>query len=182
MQESVDGGAAGTWQSLNAPISVTALAAAAYQGNFQSDPSYPTLTDKGTNTYDPNTIYITNGKQVWLTKDHGQTWVNRTENLTTLAPQIDIQSLTVDPTNRDTIYAVSSTGLDYGQGRIFVSTNAGLTWTDITRTGLPDVPAWKLVIDPRTGRLYVANNLGVYTAATAGGNWQRSAPACPKRA
>ncbi len=176
LQESLNGGA--TWQNLNAPINVTALAIATYQGSFQADLSYPTVTDKGSNTYDPNTIYITNGTQVFLTKDHGLTWVNRTGNLLGLAPQIHIQSLTVDPRNRDTIYAVSSTGLGYGQGRVFVSTNAGLTWTDITRN-LPDVPVWDLVIDPRSGLLYLGNDLGVYTS-TGGGNWQRVGAGLPQ--
>jgi autotransporter-associated beta strand protein len=72
--ESLDGGV--TWTGIkNVPIShVTAIGLATYQGNFASDPGFPLVTDAGANTYDPNTIYITDGNQVFVTKDHGQSW------------------------------------------------------------------------------------------------------------
>src|SRR5262249_21732102 len=54
LQESSDGG--GSWLSLNVPTltSVTGVAISTYQGTFAADPDFPTVTDKGTNTYDPD--------------------------------------------------------------------------------------------------------------------------------
>ena len=33
------------------------------QGTFAIDPGFPQVTDKGANSYDPDTIYVTNGDQ-----------------------------------------------------------------------------------------------------------------------
>jgi len=46
-------------------------------------------------------------------------------------------------------------------GRVFKSEDAGQNWTDISGA-LPDVPTWKIDIDPRTNDLYLGNDLGVY--------------------
>ena len=52
--------------------------------------------------------------------------------------------------------------IDTGLGRVFVTTDAGQTWTNITNN-LADIPAWSLAIDPRTGTLYLGNDNGVWT-------------------
>ena len=156
--ESTQQGAPGTYTNLF-PFAgaVTAVGIAQYQGPFVADPNFPDVTDQGANTYDPNTIYITNGSSVFVTKDHAVQWVDITNG----APFSSIGQLVVDPTNRDTVYAIQNT---FGAGQIFVNSDAtGGSWVEIGNAlGLPEVPIWSLVVDPRNGNLYAGTDLGVY--------------------
>src|SRR5439155_6323892 len=145
-----------SWVNLNSPlITVSAIGLAQYQGDFVADPAFTQVVDQGRNTYDPDTIYITDGSTVEVTKNHGVTWVARTPGGT--GP---IQDIEVDPTNRDTVYAVRS-GFDGAGRKVYKSTDAGRTWTDLTRN-LPDQPVWKLVLVPRTHAHYVVTEHGVW--------------------
>ena len=49
------------------------------------------------------------------------------------------------------------------------SVGAGQHWTAVG-SGLPDLPTYKLVIDPRTQNLYVGNDNGVYILDQADGS------------
>src|SRR5581483_9807811 len=98
------------------------------------------LVDKGFNSYDPDTIYVTGGITVRLTKDHGTTWINRSSNLPGTG---GIEDIAVDPRARDTVFVVRSTSDGM---QIFRSADAGQFWVNISN-GLPNVPAWKVVID-----------------------------------
>lgn len=86
------GGAGGIRETINANASIAtlgstfinlnggstvALAAATYQGAFVADPGFPLVTDKLSNGYDPDTIYVTDGTTVRITKNHGTTWIPR---------------------------------------------------------------------------------------------------------
>src|SRR5207249_2283648 len=134
LQESIDRG--NTWVNLQAPqfYSVTALGAATYQGSFAADSAFPAVIDKGANTYDPDTIYISDGFSLNVTKNHGLTWVDRTAGLPF---SLFIQTIVVDPRNRDTAYVVNSNAPGIAGGRVFKTTDAGQTWIDIT-SNLPD--------------------------------------------
>ncbi|HET6573645.1 MAG TPA: MBG domain-containing protein [Fimbriiglobus sp.] len=262
--ESSDGGA--TWTDLRATsgglMPVTAIGAATFQGQFAVDPGFPTVTDKLSNTYDPNTIYVTDGTRLAVTKNRGVSWSTRTPVITdrsftvtfagtkaatdvpqmsslgghssvttvtpgsaapatdevqrvaliavsgstftltfdgqttapipvdaTLAdilaalealPNIDpgdvtlaagpagggarvITDLSVDPSNRDTIYASLSWGNGVDGPRVIRSNDAGRTWTDISDSPtLPTVAIWKLVVDPRDGTAYLGTDSGVW--------------------
>jgi autotransporter-associated beta strand protein len=160
--------------SANLPIAVTAIGLPEYQGAFNPDTSFPDVADQGANTPDQNTIYVTDGTSIYLTKDHGQTWVDRTGALTGLG---SIVSIVVDPTNRDTAYIVRNS---FGAGQVWMTTDAGQNWTEIaTSKGLPDVPAWSLVVDPRNGNLYVGTDTGVYELANGSSQWQRFGTGMP---
>jgi len=183
LYETLNGGA--SWTGiLNTPLApVTALALATYQGNFVADTGFPLVTDTGANTYDPNTIYISNGTALAVTKNHGQSWAVRTPPL---GPNTFIQALTVDPGNRDTIYLVTNSFVGTAAlGRVWKSTNAGLNWTDIS-AGLPDLPAWTVAVDPRTdsptalgqATVYIGNDNGVWQLLP-GGTWTRFASGMP---
>jgi autotransporter-associated beta strand protein len=164
VMESTDGGA--TWSNLGSAIAgATALGLATYQGTFSADSGF-NATDKGANTYDPDTIYVASGGAVEVTKDHGQTWIRRTSGLPT---GLDVRSIVVDPRNRDTAYLVNAGS---SGGRVFVTNDAGQTWSDITGD-LPGLPTWVIVLDPRSGALYVGNDEGVYASTNGGGHWQR---------
>ena len=162
LMESLNGGA--SWTNLLAPITVQDVAIANAQGAFVIDPSFLQVADKGTNNYDADTIYVTDGTSIYVTKNHAQTWINRTSNLAGLG---SISDIVVDPRNRDHVYAVRSA---FGGGKVFESTDAGQTWANIT-FNLPDLPTWKLVIDPRNGFLYVGTDEGVFQSKNNGTTW-----------
>lgn len=181
LQESFSRGNPGTWIDLNPPISVTGVAVASYQGRYAGDPSFQLVADKGSNTYDPDTIYVVNGAAgaLAVTKNHGVTWVRRDP------PGADqIRDIVVDPRNRDVVYVVGTSVIDGGP-RIWRSTNAGQSWTTINGAGLPSIPIWKLVFDPRNETvpgdaaessddvLYVGTDSGVYRSLNGGASWER---------
>ncbi len=192
LQESLDQGATFNNIGANLPLtSVSAIGIATYQGNlpdgtFQFDPGFPQVTDKGASTYNPDTIYVTDGNKIEVTKDHGASWQKR--NLL-LPPGTSpaIQSITVDPRNSDTAYVVTSNKPGSGVGpnavgRVYVTTDAGLHWTNISYN-LPDVPASTIVIDPRSSVLYLGNDNGVWSLAPAipgiPPQWQRFGAGLP---
>ncbi len=158
LQESTDRGT--TWVPLNNSVPlgnrlVAAAAIATFQGAFVPDPDFPLVTDKGINIYDPDTIYYTTGETILVSKNRGITWVERVDGVDGLGSLFDIQ---VDPRNRDTAYVVRNA---LGHGKVFKTTNAGQDWVDITNN-LPDLAVWKIVIDPRSGDLYIGTDNGVY--------------------
>ena len=174
LQESSNDGT--SWISLNAPIGVGALAIASYQGTFQADPSFALVPDRQANTYDPDTIYITDGGNFSLTKNHGLSWVSR--NIPGSGTIVD---LAVDPTNRDTVYAIrSSSNGSTNPNRVYKTTDAGRTWTNITGN-LPSIPTYRIIVDPRNGNLYVGNDNGVWILPNGvGTTWNRFGAGMPQ--
>jgi hypothetical protein len=102
------------------------------------------------------------------------------ETLNGKLPKRYITSIQQDPADARTVYVTmggygrrwippGSLGDDVsnvGVGHVFVSRDAGNTFTDITGN-LPDIPANYLMV--RNGQLVVATDLGVYIAPTLGG-------------
>jgi autotransporter-associated beta strand protein len=167
LQESHDQGA--TWTNLQPPstgFDFNTLALATYQGPFAADPAFPTVTDQGANSYDPNTFYVSDNLRFLVTKDHGNNWVDRTKGL---GAQF-IQQIVVDPRNSDHVFVVDSSAPGGGHGRVFETTDSGMTWRNIT-TNLPDIPTWCITIDPRGGTLYVGTDQGVYYSLNDGVSW-----------
>jgi autotransporter-associated beta strand protein len=178
--ESLDqGGSFST--NLGSPLAfITAIGTAVYQGTFTADQGFPGVTDQGANTYDPNTIYITDGSQgnrFFVTKDGGQTWVDRSSsidsaaNLGTGTSPPFIQSIVVDPNDRDHVFVVVQDRLDGANG-VYESTDAGQSWTCLTTNDafLTATPLSSLVLDPRSGVLYLGTDQGVYSASPSGVN------------
>ncbi len=139
---------------------IAAVAVAGFQGQFVADPGFNGTVDLGPNTYDQDTIYATTTDGgVFVTKNHGRTWVNRSAGL----PAGDYIDIQVDPRNRDHAYVVRD---GFGGGKVFMTTTGGRAWADITGT-LPDLPSWRVVVDPRYGTpdqpvLYLGNDNGVF--------------------
>lgn len=170
LQESLDQGS--TWRGLSNPIVANGVAIPSYQGTFVADPGFNHVTDIGANTYDADTVYVTNGSRVYVTKDHGLTWVERTTDLEDLG---SLSSLLVDPRNRDTVYVTRSA---FGGEKVLVTTDAGRSWTDISND-LPDMPVWKLVLDTRSGDIYVGTDLGVWRLESGTTTWERFGAGMP---
>ena len=211
VRESVDGG--NTFSNLidQLPGFIVAVAIPQYQGTFVPDPGFPLVADVGIDTYDPKTIYATDGQGAEVTKDDAQLnvitgvpdWAIRDTGLPVAAGSAGAFSafndIEVDPRNRDTAFLVDSApaGNDAASpsanGRVFMTTNAGLTWNNITGSvtpatyttpgGLPDVPAWKLVIDPRNGNVYVGTDQGIFVstnASSGGSSWLKIGAGLPE--
>ncbi len=154
--------------------SITAIGIAGFQGAYQPDLGFPLVTDQGANTYAPGTIYLTDGTNIAVTEDDGQTWQDRSSN-TILDGLGSIVQLVVDPRNSYTVYAVRST---FGNDQVFESTDAGQTWANISGN-LPGVPAWSLALDPRTGNLYIGTDEGVFSSTNGGESWSVFGTALP---
>jgi len=92
-----------------------------------------------------------------------------------------VYSLTVDPANQATVYAVFG-GFSRrwipagGVGHVFKSTNGGASWSDITGN-LPDAPGDDLVLKGST--MYVATDVGVFTAPVGSTSWSRLGTGLP---
>lgn len=89
-----------------------------------------------------------------------------------------ISWISADPVDAATVYATVSTfNSGSATGHVFKSTNFGATWSNIDgsgATGIPDVPAHSIVIDPNnTQRLYVGTDIGVFVSIDGGANWAR---------
>lgn len=165
LQESLNGGA--SWLTLLSPVNITSIAVAGYQGTFVSDPSFPDVSNLGANVDDSNTIYASNGNTLYVTKDLGLRWVTRTPPISGT-----IESITVNPANRDNVFVVTQGTPNEGLNQIWESTDAGISWNLIggagsAITGLNDMPLWQLAIDPRTGNLYIGTDNGVYELTNA---------------
>jgi hypothetical protein len=128
----------------------------------------------------PTTLYaagVSGG--LWRSEDDGGSWRPIGEGLT----NITINSLAIDPTRPDVMYAgtgegyfreeIRGTGLPLRGGGIFVSNNGGATFQRITSITSEDfhwVNDLELgVNDPR--RIYAATRTGVWRSLDAGGTW-----------
>ncbi len=159
------------WSLLNAntPFGrVNGIGLADRQGIWAADPDFPLAINNGADSYDPSTIYVLSSTGVFLTKNGGLSWVNRSSGLAGgLGNFVDIA---VDPRNRDVVYVVRA---GFGGNHVFKTTNAGRTWVNISGN-LPDLPTYKVVVDPRNGDVYIGNDNGVYhLPGGSGSTWTR---------
>src|SRR5262249_951790 len=142
---------------------VSSIAVSGYQGPFVFDSNFPLIGDIGVNSYDANTIYITDGTRLYITKDHATNgdWVAITPNGIS-----QISSIAVSPDDRDWAWVTSSAPIGTNRPLVMGTKDAGHTWTDLTGNlkALLDpiagrgAPVWKIVEDPRTGYLYVGTD------------------------
>ena len=112
-------------------------------------------------------VGTTDGR-VWRSQDAGTNWTEITGTL----PVRWVTRVTADPTNAAIVYVtLSGFSLDEYASHVFRSTNSGTTWTDIDGN-LPNIPANDILVDPTdTNRLYLANDVGVYTSRDLGATW-----------
>jgi photosystem II stability/assembly factor-like uncharacterized protein len=120
-----------------------------------------------------DTIYASAGGKVFATFNHGGFWTERD------IPGVsdNVQALQLDPASNLTVYAVRAR---IGGGHVFMTTDGGVGWKDISGD-LPDLPAYCVVLDPRTSphALYVGNYNGVYVTKNLGAHWSRVGTGLP---
>ncbi|MBK5259839.1 MAG: hypothetical protein JJE51_09615, partial [Thermoanaerobaculia bacterium] len=137
-----------------------------------------------------NDIMYTGGVSggVWKSWDGGQRWKPVSDELANIA----INSMAMDPRDRNTIYVgtgegyfreeVRGTGLPLRGNGMFVTRDGGATWTHIASTINSDFH-WvnDLTIsrhDPQ--RIYAATRTGVWRTSDAGGSWSNVVPVTAK--
>lgn len=121
---------------------------------------------------DTNTIYVARMTEVYKTTDGGGTWTSLS---TGLPPAAYVTSMTVHPTNATILWLTFSGYGSYSttsNDKVFESTDGGLTWTNITGTGLPLVAVNCVVYQNGSpDALYAATDLGVYYIDNTMANW-----------
>ncbi len=107
-------------------------------------------------------------------------WSNVTG--TNMLPPRYITALAADPQQAGTAYVTFSGFSGYGDnlGHVFMTTNAGTSWTDISGN-LPNIPANDIVADPlQANTLYVATDFGVFYTTNGGTAWATLVTGLPR--
>lgn len=112
-----------------------------------------------------NIMAMTQGSNIVLSNDGGNTFVSITNGL----PSNTITDLTFDPNNDNTIYVTYSSYLNNGN-KIFVSTNSGASWQNITYN-LGNMPIWAITVSKSDGMIYAGAEIGVYRKTAASTTW-----------
>jgi photosystem II stability/assembly factor-like uncharacterized protein len=131
---------------------------------------------------DPRLVYaagVSGG--IWKSETGGEGWRAVGDELTNIAVNV----LAMDPADRNTIYAgtgegfyreeVRGTGLPLRGYGIYVTQDAGETWTHLPSTANADFH-WvnDLVVSPHdSSRIYAATRTGVWRSLDAGATWSR---------
>ncbi len=122
-----------------------------------------------------NTIYTgSSDGRVYHTTNASQ-WTLRNAGL----PVAPIPDVVVSPANPQVAYLCADRS---SAGRVFRTTDAGLTWTDLTGDLPAGVRALSLAVDFRTSldpRLYLGTDFGVYVSANLGRHWVKASANFP---
>ncbi len=115
---------------------------------------------------------------VWRTGDvNAGVWIRIDSNHPPL-PNRAVTQIAVDPTDPNRVLVTfSGFSVNGAVGHIFLTTDGGMNWTDITREGtalgLPNIPVNDIVIDPaHRNTFFAATDVGVFYTTDAGTRWQ----------
>jgi autotransporter-associated beta strand protein len=135
-------------------------------------PSTSSIRSIGIGAANPNTLYVgSNDGNIYVTTNAGASWQTRTPS-----SGGSWQDFAVDPTNSNIAYAVSDSFS--GSVRIWKTTTAGASWSSLMGSGLPNVPASSVLLDPG-GNLYVGNDQGVFRSTDGGTTWSQFGAGLP---
>jgi photosystem II stability/assembly factor-like uncharacterized protein len=107
-------------------------------------------------------------KKMQRSDDAGSTWIDLQENTGFPETITKITGIAVDPNNSSRIW-VTMGGFTDGQ-KVYYSTNAGGTWTNITGS-LPNVPVNCVAVDDNLDA-YIGTDIGVFFKTLTMTDWQ----------
>lgn len=91
-------------------------------------------------------------------------------------PNRFVSEIAVDPNNAQhavVVYSGFDTNTPGTPGHVFVTTNLGMTWTNISGN-LPDVPVTSVTINPSNpNQIFIGTDLGVFQTIDGGQTWTR---------
>jgi Sortilin, neurotensin receptor 3, len=133
-----------------------------------TDPAYPfgTITTVAIAKTDPKVIYAgTDDGWLWGTTDGGANWTRFTDPA---LPNRWVTRVAVDPTNAKVVYVTYSGYRNAdNNAHILRSSDGGAHWVDISGN-LPGAPTQDVIVDPtNVNRVFVASDVGVFTANVA---------------
>lgn len=117
--------------------------------------------------YEGNTdvMYVSTYANIYRTNNDGAAFTNVTSNLS--APS-GITSIEIHPTNPDQVWVTIGGN---GGGRVYITTNGGQTWQNITGN-LPNIQTNIVKHEPGTANgIYIGTDIGVYYRDDALGTW-----------
>ncbi|MBE0571453.1 MAG: T9SS type A sorting domain-containing protein [Ignavibacteriaceae bacterium] len=157
------------YKSINRAVSWLPISPDLTNGPPTGNQVYGTITTIASAASDTNVIYAgTDDANVWVTTNGGANW----NNISTSLPTRWITRVAVDPNDASVAY-VTLSGYRYDEylPHVFRTTNAGISWIDIS-SNLPDAPVNDIIIDPTsTQKLYVATDVGVFVSDSLGNIW-----------
>ena len=151
---------AASWQAISPDLS---------NGPGGGNLTYGTVTTIAASAANGNYIYAgTDDGNAWVTKDGGQLW----ENISTGLPERWITRVATDHADSEKAFiCLSGYRYDSYQPHIFMTTDAGTQWTDISGN-LPEVPINDIIVDPvLDSTLYIATDFGVFVTWDYGQLW-----------
>jgi hypothetical protein len=168
------------WQSPNGGISWNAISAdlTGSTTNSQCGGGICVLTTLSVAPNASGTVYAgADTGAIWVSTNATATSPTFTEIDQSNMPGRVVTQVIASPTLSATAFASfsgfsSCSGCD-GLGHIFMTTNGGGAWTNITGN-LPDTPVNDIVVDPNdltNNTLYVATDVGAFATSDGGGSW-----------
>lgn len=106
---------------------------------------------------DENYIYAAAYTSLKVTKDGGNTWINIKPGL----PNYNISDIVISANNPEKLWVTFS---QYSaNNKVFLSIDGGMSWVNVTGSGLPNLPVNCIVNQHQTNdALYVGTDVGVY--------------------
>ncbi len=115
----------------------------------------------------------TDDGNVQLTSDGGKNWTDLTPNFQGVPKFSEIASIEPSRTSANTAYlAFENHWFDDLHPYVFKTTDAGKSWTNITRNLPANAYVWVVKEDPKNPNLlYVGTELGLFVSFTGGNEW-----------
>jgi photosystem II stability/assembly factor-like uncharacterized protein len=116
---------------------------------------------------DGNVVWTVGPTGLYVTPSDGGVWIQRTAEVPDLAI---VTKVAAHPTEPSTAF-VTYGGYGSGDPRVMMTTNLGISWSDVSGD-LPDQPANTFIVDPLiSGDWYVGTDTGVWTTSDGGASW-----------